>query len=342
MVWGNKMTDLTADFKVLPRLQRCLIGHEGPAASVRRALESEKMPQAWLLSGMQGIGKATFAYQMSRMILKLADYDSGFIDRQIDSGSYPNLLVLEKGVDEDGKVAREITVDDVRAKLNPFLQQVPAVPGWRVVIIDAADDLNRNASNALLKSLEEPPAQTIFFLIAHSVGRLLPTIRSRCCTLSFEPVDFPGVHDLLTKAIACGSMGRYQQLKQFDVQSVFELFVEIVHNCLQGEFAKAQQFVATLQKADPNFAGYLMLLEWMLSRLVLVSHQTISIETPADSLLRPVCRTVAPFHFVEVVRQVMMFLNVAKEAHLDQGHLMMSVFFMIHNPALGEKVNNVA
>lgn len=330
--------------EVSPRLQRSLIGHQDQWATIMRALGVGKMPQAWLLKGLQGIGKATFAYQAARHILKLADYDARFIDRQIDSGAYPNLLVLEKGVDEDGKPAREISVDDVRTKLNPFLQQVPAVPGWRVVIIDAVDDLNRHAANALLKSLEEPPAQTLFFLIAHRVGNLLPTIRSRCCALSFAPLaSLDEAADPLTSAIACGSMGRYQQLKNLDVQSTFEKFAEIIYNCLQGDFLKAQQFVASLQKADPNLDGYFLLLDWILARLVLLSHGAVAGQSPADASLGRVCQaaqtSVGPYHFVDVVRQVTPFLSVAREAHLDQGHLFMAVFFMIHNPALGEKMN---
>ena len=121
------------------------------------------------------------------------------IFRRVASGGHPDLLTLERGFDEKrGKLREEIIVEDVRGVGN-FLRLTPAEGGWRIVVVDAADDLNRNAANALLKILEEPPRQSLLLLICHAPGRLLPTIRSRCQVLAVRKL-----HD--TRSSTCCSV----------------------------------------------------------------------------------------------------------------------------------------
>ena len=121
------------------------------------------------------------------------------IFRRVASGGHPDLLTLERGFDEKrGKLREEIIVEDVRGVGN-FLRLTPAEGGWRIVVVDAADDLNRNAANALLKILEEPPRQSLLLLICHAPGRLLPTIRSRCQVLAVRKLHDHEVLDLLQR-----------------------------------------------------------------------------------------------------------------------------------------------
>lgn len=171
-----------------------LQGHEEAEAAFEDARARGRLHHAWLLTGPEGIGKATFAYRAARRLLGApADLRHGLlgvdpahpVSRQVMGRAHPDLLVLER-IGEDGKPRKNIPVDDAR-KLSEFFSKSPASAPHRVAIIDAADDLNVNAANALLKTLEEPPPKGVLLMVAHSPGRLLPTIRSRCRRLAFAP-----------------------------------------------------------------------------------------------------------------------------------------------------------
>ena len=182
-----------------PRETFRVLGHGAAETIVAEAIGSGRLHHAWLMTGEQGIGKAAFAYRAARFLLAQEDHQlpSGLrsLDiaqesraaRQVANLSHPGLLTIKRGWDASGKKSRQsIAIDDIR-QLRHFLQRTAVTP-WRVLIVDSADDLNPNSANALLKSLEEPPARTVFFLISSSPGRLLPTIRSRCRTIRFEPL----------------------------------------------------------------------------------------------------------------------------------------------------------
>jgi DNA polymerase-3 subunit delta' len=168
------------------------------------------------MTGEEGIGKAAFAYRIARFLLSS---EGGWPEtipsldvapdsktyRQVLNRSHPGLLVIRRAWDTGGKRLRQsIAVDDIRA-LRHFLQRTAVTP-WRVVIVDSADDLNLNSANALLKSLEEPPAKTVFLLISSAPGRLLPTIRSRCRTVRFEALGDEDMHAAI--AAACKASER--------------------------------------------------------------------------------------------------------------------------------------
>lgn len=186
-----------------PRETDEILGHGDAEQRIVDAMTSHRMHHAWLLSGEHGVGKASFAYRLARFLLaQQAELPSNVSDlsiagdgqtyRQVAGLSHPGLLVIRRAWDRQGKKFRQsIAVDDIRS-VRHFLQRTAVTP-WRAVIVDSADDLNLNSANALLKSLEEPPPRTVFLLISSSPGRLLPTIRSRCRTVRFEPL---GADDL--------------------------------------------------------------------------------------------------------------------------------------------------
>ena len=170
-----------------------LDGQAGAELAFLHAIERGRLHHAWLLAGAEGLGKATFAFRAARRLLGAAPDPSRGplgaspddpVSRQVAARSHPDLMVLQREA-EDGKPRKSIPVDEARA-LPEFFAKSPAAAPYRVAIIDAADDLNVNAANAVLKTLEEPPPRGVLLLVTHSPGGLLPTIRSRCRRLRFE------------------------------------------------------------------------------------------------------------------------------------------------------------
>ena len=177
-----------------------LLGHENARSMLAGAYRAGKLHHALLFAGRQGIGKATLAFHLAHHLFVNPDHRSApdmpsRIDtdsqafRLVAQGAHPGLLHLTRPfVERDKKFKTVITVDEIR-RVSRFLSLTPPDGGYRVVIVDPADDMNINAANALLKNLEEPPPRTIFILIAHSPGRLLPTIRSRCQVYKLDPLS---------------------------------------------------------------------------------------------------------------------------------------------------------
>lgn len=178
------------------------------------ALERGRLHHAWLLCGPEGVGKATFAYRVARRLLGAKpEPDRGLLgaspedpeSRLVAARAHPDLMVLERQV-EDGRLKRNISVDDARA-LPEFFAKAPSRSAYRVAIVDAADDMNLNAANALLKTLEEPPERGVLLLVAHAPGRLMATIRSRCRRLAFRPWPDEAVVEFVRARTPLGDAG---------------------------------------------------------------------------------------------------------------------------------------
>lgn len=176
-----------------PRLRSVLFGHEAQEDLLLQSLRTGKLHHALLLTGPFGIGKATFAYRLARWLLSGTDPqtaenlfipEDSKIFHQIAQGAHPDFHSVEAPVDKNRKT---IGVDAIR-ELTQDMRTTSGQGKWRIAIIDAVDDLNLNAANALLKILEEPPPHCLFLLISHQPGRLLPTIRSRCQKVQFKPL----------------------------------------------------------------------------------------------------------------------------------------------------------
>ena len=174
-----------------------IAGQDRAVEQFAAAWATRKLHHAWLLAGPRGVGKATFAHSAARRVLAdaagpISDLpgvetsDEHPIVKLVGAGSHPDMRRLERLVNEKtGNLARNISVDQVRSLADLF-DLSPAMSDWRVVVIDSVDELEPSGANALLKMLEEPPANSIFFLVSHAPGRLLPTIRSRCRRLDFQ------------------------------------------------------------------------------------------------------------------------------------------------------------
>jgi DNA polymerase-3 subunit delta' len=184
-----------------PRETTALYGHEAAEAALLNAYRGGQMPHAWLIGGAEGIGKATLAYRMARFVLTYPDPAAPLVKnavnlevgsehpvaRQVAAGSHGGLLTLERSINDKGVMRSVITVDESRETIS-FFGSTAAVAGWRVCVVDTVDELNANASNALLKILEEPPSRSLFLLVSHGPARVLATIQSRTRKLSLRPV----------------------------------------------------------------------------------------------------------------------------------------------------------
>jgi DNA polymerase-3 subunit delta' len=199
-----------------PREVERVVGHGAARAEFADAIGSGRLHHAWLIVGPEGIGKATLAYDFARKVLALPKSDPGAdpsderrnaVFRKIAGLAHPNFLLLRRSFNEKARrYSQWISIDEVR-RLRGFLGHSAAEAGWRVVIVDRADELNQNAANALLKALEEPPARTLFLLVAVAEGAIPVTIRSRCRKLRVAPLP-PAELGEATKAAL--ERGEYQ------------------------------------------------------------------------------------------------------------------------------------
>ncbi len=205
---------------VHPRAQHQLFGHEKARAELVSAVNSGRLHHAWLIEGPRGIGKATLAFRFAKALaaarggLLGADLPAAQNDRAvhlIETGVHPDVTLLERPWDEDKKRFKaDLPVEQVRG-LAKFFATHATDGGWRVAIIDAVDDMNWNACNALLKLLEEPPAGGLLLLVSHAPGRLMATIKSRCRRLQLRPLDAGSMEQgLIALAPQCGTTARAQ------------------------------------------------------------------------------------------------------------------------------------
>jgi DNA polymerase-3 subunit delta' len=182
-----------------PRNNPYCFGHEAIEQDLLQALRVGRMPHTLLFEGPKGIGKATFAYRFARFIL--SKHSGDFLKAQsfeispetpsfkrISSGGHADLCVVELGRNKEGQKNKFIQVDDIRKAIN-FSRKKPGEGGWRVIIVDSADELNKNSANALLKLIEEPPALSTVILLSSNKGKLPVTITSRCQRYSFLPLS---------------------------------------------------------------------------------------------------------------------------------------------------------
>jgi DNA polymerase-3 subunit delta' len=237
-----------------------IVGQDKAVDQFASAWATRRLHHAWLLAGPRGVGKASFAKAAARRVLAeaagppidepgLATPDEHRIVRLVEAGSHPDMRWLERLPKEKGEgLARNISVKQVR-DLGDFIGLTSALSPWRVVVIDTIDQLEPSAANALLKILEEPPANTIFFLVSHAPGRLLPTIRSRCRRLDFQPLDDAAMTSILEAQTELGATEHSQVIAMsFGSAGRALAFAELGLAKLEGAA------VAILRQGDPTNA----------------------------------------------------------------------------------------
>jgi DNA polymerase-3 subunit delta' len=236
-------------------------GHREAERALLDAYRTGRIPHAWLLGGPAGIGKATLAFRMARFVLAHGDATSPAVRkaeslevapshpvaRQVANQAHPDLLVLERTENESGNLRTVITVDQVRRTIS-FFGSTAGAGGWRVCIVDTADELQYpQASNALLKMLEEPPRRALFLLVSNSPGRLLPTIRSRCCRVDLRP---PGATEV-AQAVAAAMDRNADEAAVRTAAAAADGSVARALNLLAGEGLVLRERVTRLLEALP-------------------------------------------------------------------------------------------
>ena len=207
-----------------------IVGQDRAVEQFANAWRSRRLHHAWLLGGPRGVGKASFAKAAAMRVLADAAGPAVEADglttppdhpvaRLLAAGSHPDYRLLERLERPTGGLARNISVDQVRS-LGDLLSVTPSLSPWRAVVIDAADDLEASAANALLKMLEEPPSNTLFFLVSHAPGRLLPTIRSRCRRLEFDRLGDDAMASLLSSSLSSESSAELNRIMTFAEGSI--------------------------------------------------------------------------------------------------------------------------
>lgn len=291
------------------------LGHDKPRQIFCQSLARDKLHHAWILAGDKGLGKAGFAQQAAHFLLNSRNQPTSFSDRQDDeaghllaAGSHPDFRLLRRGPKGDKEekkardngldsldehdLARNIKVDQIRA-LQPLFQNQASISEYRVVVVDAADDLESSGANALLKNLEEPPKNTIFFLISHMPDRLLPTIRSRCQMLRFDPLSdddmrivlknaAPNLNQADLEALVLageGSPGRALKYVEVGLAELEGIAREIItsgdrDNRLKSELARK----LSLKAATPRYRAFLERAPSMMAEQIKGAEQSCSMQ----------------------------------------------------------------
>ncbi len=353
-------SDRLGDF-LHPRENRNLFGHEAAESQMLERIASGKLQHAWILSGPSGIGKATFAYRLARFLfvyggnvpaetrsLHVSPDDPVF--RRVASGGHADLLTLRRPYDEKTKkFKRDLTVDEMR-RIGPFFGKMAAEGGWRIAIIDTADDMNIAAANAVLKTLEEPPDRSLIILVTNAPGRLLPTIRSRCQSLALQSLG----HDDVKRAINAVQSDDPLALSDDEIAAVATLSAGSVGRALElagGEgfihyqalcemlFALPRLDIKKLEALAGQFAGVKGAAGWpifrglfldMLARLAKAAatgdagQEVLSGE--AVSVL-DLGRRIGPVQLVELWEDARNLFERTDAVNLDRRHAIMSMFY---------------
>jgi DNA polymerase III subunit delta' len=295
-----------------PEEQPAWFGSAGAEAALLDAYRSGRMHHAWLLGGPKGIGKATLAFRFARFVLAHPDPMSADLAaatdlsvpqnhpafRKVANRAHPNLLVLERPYDEQGKRFRtELTVPEIRKTVS-FFGSTSGEAGWRIAIVDPADDMNPSSANALLKVLEEPPSRSLFLIVSHAPGRALPTIRSRCRRLDVAPLPPEAIiealrahgdvdEDLdLAAALAEGSLRRAIRLMDGGGIATYRSLTKLLARLPDLDIEAAHAFADSVSGRghDDAWVGFSDMLAAWLDRRVRGENEPESGSAPGPSI----------------------------------------------------------
>jgi DNA polymerase-3 subunit delta' len=321
---------------------------------------------AWLLAGPRGIGKATLAWRFARFLLA-GQTQGGLFGQQADDGiavprdapgralvdarSHPDLFYLRRTLNSDtGRIRAEIAVDDVR-DLGSFMHMTPALGQWRVAIVDAADEMNRNSANAVLKILEEPPPNAVLLMVAHAPGRLLPTIRSRCRRLGLQPLTERAVAGLLEDHVPSldaedraalarlseGSIGRALELSSAGSVGLYREMVEVLASLPELDVPKlhgfAERFARRGEEGNAAWRSLNYLLDgWLkgLARQATLGEQPLVVPSERGVRAR-LLRAASLDRWIDAWEKVAEMLSRADAVNLDRKQTVLGSFLLLQS-----------
>ena len=351
-----------------PRTNHRLQGHDDAERTLLDAFNSERMHHAWLITGPKGIGKATLAYKFARFVLTHGKKSgpSLFGDdlpasmheslnvapehpvfQRTASGGHADLMAIERRINEKtGKLKTVIDVDSVR-QVGQMMTQTAAEDGWRVVVIDAADEMNANAANAVLKVLEEPPKNALLLLVSHNPGRLLPTIRSRCRTLQMRPlspelvVELTGVYAPDVAAddarrlaeLSDGSIGRALGLVEEGGLELYGELMALLHTLPNLDIKALHKLADKVARAgaDNAFQTVTGLLRWWLERMILVAAGKGGTPGEDAGFMAQLAEQASLDRWFLVWEKINQLVAQTNGINLDKRQVMLDVFLGIEN-----------
>ncbi len=347
-----------------PRENPACYGHEALEKMLIDMIHAGRLPHAVILSGLRGTGKATFAFRLARYLLKHGTAASGqeaglfgetlpqsppatmdiAIDdpvfRQVASGGHPDLLTISRKFDD--KKSREkssIETDEIR-KITPFMRMTASQGGWRVVIIDDADTMNRNAQNALLKILEEPPANSILILVCHRAGAMIPTIRSRCRTF---PMALPG-RDIFGKLagsglseeetellyrMAGGSIGRARDIVAENGLETVSKIINLFYSWPEWPWTQIHLIADNLSRPgqEKSLAVFQECFLWIIETILSAKARGVALPYPLNN---DAARTMSDHYslaaWIEISGQIKDHFDKVDRAALDKRHAVIGAF----------------
>lgn len=342
-----------------PASTHTLFGHTKAEAQLVQAWRHGRLPNALLITGPKGIGKATLAYRLARFLLS-NPRDDGLLPREdlaieedhpvaqrIAAGSHGDLMAITPQINErTGAMRSEIVVDDTR-RVGEFFSLSAAEGHWRIVLIDSADALNRNAANSLLKALEEPPKRALLLLISHNPGRLLPTIRSRCQTLRLQtPPEEAFAHIVETQSgtisehelhglymLAGGSPGKALELAHTNALESYIELLELLSGSETIHPEKLLYFIDSLseKKAEGSWPVWDYLFRLLLQRVVYATHSDHKKEVFQGEAeqLRIIAGHKDAEEWLELAEEMDSLLTDTERLHLDKRQTLQLFFHRI-------------
>jgi DNA polymerase-3 subunit delta' len=349
-----------------PRSNPDLLGHEKVEEALLADYNAGRLPHAIIFAGPAGIGKATLAYRLGKFLLAQKNEGAGLfgdpekpttlrlapndpVFHRVVSGGHADLVTVEREFDEKkNRLKQDISAESAR-KITPFLRKTAAEGGWRIVLVDGAEYLNRASQNALLKILEEPPEKTLLMLTTSQPGAFLPTIRSRCRMVTMEALPDNVVSTLLDKfapgipaeekaaliRLGEGSIGTALQFHRDKGVALYKELLSLVGTVPTLDVAKAHDLADKLSRTEASYeTSRAILTSWCqrIARAEARGQQLPDILQGDAAIFGRIAAAYPARHFLNTWEKMAQLFQQTENHTLDKRQALLGAFLMIQNP----------